>query len=75
MMIKRLAYKLIDSIFDCSFVEKTAYFIEDGAFWRETVFSCRRCAKKDTLSQVMIDSEEFWETASPYCLSLEQRES
>lgn len=74
MIIKSFTNKLIDTLFDCSFVEQNAYFIEDGAFWRETVFHCRRCGKVDTVSQILVDQEEFWEIDVPYCLSLEHPE-
>lgn len=75
MVLKRFAEKVIDSLFDCSYVEQTAYFIEDGTFWRETVYHCRRCGKVDALSQIMLGDDEFWEVNSPYYLTLDQHES
>lgn len=74
MIIKRLAEKVIDTLFDCSYVEQTAYFIEDGVFWRETMFHCRRCGKVDALSQIMIGDDEFWEANAPHYQTLDQHE-
>lgn len=74
MFIQRLAAKVIDTLFDCSYVEQTAYFLEDGTFWRETMFHCRRCGKVDALSQIMIGDDEFWEANTPQYLTLDQQE-
>ncbi len=49
-------------------------FIEEGSLWRETVYACRRCGKVESLAQNLIDSEEFWENESPYCLSIDSLE-
>ncbi len=74
MILKHFANKLIDALFACSFVEQNAFFIEDGAVWRETVSHCRRCGKVDTISQNIVDNNEFWEADSLYCLNLEPQE-
>jgi hypothetical protein len=74
MVFKRFANKVIDSLFDCAYIEQTAYFIEENSFWRETVYHCRRCGKVDALSQIMIGEDEFWEVHSPYYLTLDQHE-
>ena len=73
-IIKRLSARLFDLIFSCSYVEQSSMFIEEGSLWRETVYACRRCGKVESLAQNLIDSEEFWESESPYCLSIDPLE-
>jgi hypothetical protein len=73
-IIKRLSARLFDFVFSCSYTEQSSTFIEEGSLWRETVFACRRCGKVESLAQNLIASDEFWESESPYCLSIDPRE-
>ena len=74
MTLKKLTDKLLDALFDCSFAEQHAYYLEDDSFWRETSYHCQRCGKVDMVSQSIIDSDEFWEVDMPFCLSIEHNE-
>jgi hypothetical protein len=60
MGLREFGRKVVDVLFDCSFVEKKEFYMENGELWKEVSFACKRCGKTEGLSEIRGDVTDFF---------------